>query len=226
MPGRASFRTLTQIVLGLLLVAVGSALTVHLVGWADLSALIPFWPLSLVLVGLAELMPARGRGRLWGLLLIFLGAAFQLWTLDLVAVSPLQLWPLLLVAAGLLVLWIAWRRKNQPPTAGDRLSELGIFAAFHRAVETPAFAGGTLTLILAGCEVDLTQATMAGDEAVVDLVALGGGATFRIPPGWVAVDELSGFFGGIDNRAVHGPEGAPRLVIRGTAILGGADVRR
>lgn len=224
MAGRASFRPLTQVVLGLLLVILGTALTIHLLGWADLRSFAPFWPASILALGLAELAPAKGRGRIWGLTLLALGAVFQLWTLGFLPVSPLRLWPLLLVALGLLVLWLAGRRNRGSP--GEGLAELAVFSTFHRSFEDRPFSGGSLSLICAGGEVDLRRARMAGPEAVVDLVAIVGGATLKVPEGWVAVDELSGFFGGIENQAASGPPEAPRLIIRGTAILGGADVRR
>jgi LiaF transmembrane domain/LiaI-LiaF-like transmembrane region len=61
-----------------------------------------FWPLILIVAGVAQLVSTRQpRNLTAGLFLVTLGAYFQLWMLDLIDIRLWQLWPVILIVIGI-----------------------------------------------------------------------------------------------------------------------------
>ena len=61
-----------------------------------------FWPLILIVAGVAQLVSTRQpRNLTAGLFLVTLGGYFQLWMLDLIDVRLWQLWPVILIVIGI-----------------------------------------------------------------------------------------------------------------------------
>src|SRR5262249_32954025 len=75
-----------------------------------------------------------------------------------------------------------------------------------------------------GCELDFSSATIDG-EAALDVLAFWGGIGIKVPRGWQVVWRVTALLGGYEDKTTAAPAGAPRLIIRGTAIMGGIDVR-
>jgi hypothetical protein len=62
-----------------------------------------------------------------------------------------------------------------------------------------ALQGGDINVIMAGCEIDLRQASIEG-EAVLNVFALCGGITIKIPPDWSVVLQGTPILGGFEKR--------------------------
>jgi hypothetical protein len=60
-----------------------------------------FWPLLLIVGGVAQLITRRPRNLTVGLFLVTAGVYLQLWMLDLIALSLWQLWPVILIVIGI-----------------------------------------------------------------------------------------------------------------------------
>jgi hypothetical protein len=116
--------------------------------------------------------------------------------------------------------------------AGDAVDHLALFSGVSRSVTSPAFRGGRLVAIFGGLELDLTRAAMTRPEARLDVWALFGGASIRVPAGCEVVVQAVPIFGGVDVRGQRRPpaiaSGEPppggRLVVGGLALFGGIDV--
>ncbi|MGW7488008.1 DUF1707 SHOCT-like domain-containing protein [Streptomyces sp. NPDC054786] len=86
----------------------------------------------------------------------------------------------------------------------------------------------TAFCLMGGGEIDLREANFAGSEVVITCWALMGGVNIVVPPG-VDVDVRGlGIMGGFDSRedGVPGEPGAPRVIVRGLALMGGVGVER
>ncbi len=98
----------------------------------------------------------------------------------------------MLIGAGLLMLWsrLAPPQAGIPniPTEGHEgvLNEYAIFGGVDRKVTTDDFRGGHVSAMFGGVDIDLRQAGMRGDSAVIDVNSLFGGVEFKIPPNWIA----------------------------------------
>ena len=80
--------------------------------------------------------------------------------------------------------------------------------------------------VIGGCEIDLRHASIAeGREAVIDAFALWGGIEIKVPEDWEVVNRGSAFLGGFENKTRPLPGAAKRLVVTGTAIMGGVEVK-
>jgi predicted membrane protein len=87
------------------------------------------------------------------------------------------------------------------------------------------FKGGQAMAVMGGCEIDLRRATIAQDEAVLDILAFWGGVGVRVPEEWQVVNRVNAFLGGIENKTQPIRGAKQRLVLTGTVIMGGAEVK-
>jgi hypothetical protein len=217
-----------------------------------------FWPVALIAAGLVKLVDSTyGGGRLFGGILLAVGAIFLGGNLGFYDVTMRELWPLFLIGAGLIMLgnrvwgpdWHGSRRfggwpgptpgpwdkgpdkgrEAEADASGSILNEAAIFGGGKRKVTSQDFKGGELTAIFGGFEIDLRNAGMAGDSAVLEVNAIFGGAEIRIPDTWTAVVQGMGIFGGYgDDTRAPNPAANPqikRLFVKGTAVFGGVSVK-
>jgi len=191
-----------------------------------------YWPVALIAGGLVKLVDSTyAGGRVFGGILLGVGAIFLGATLGFFDVSIGELWPLFLIGAGLMMLgkrvwgphwpgppqglWDKGRwekgqrnkgnwdqgREGEGSASDSTLNEVAIFGGGKRKVTTQDFKGGELTAIFGGFEIDLRYAGMTGDSAVLEINAIFGGAEVRIPDTWTAVVQGMGIFGGYGDES-------------------------
>jgi hypothetical protein len=111
----------------------------------------------------------------------------------------------------------------------DTLNVNTVFGGAKRVVGSQDFRGGEVVAIFGGVELDLRQAGMAGDSAVLEITAIFGGVELKIPQHWSAVVEGAGIFGGYSDETLQpNPAqfpGAKRLIVKGSAVFGGVEVK-
>ena len=78
---------------------------------------------------------------------------------------------------------------------------------------------------MGGCEIDLRKATIGEEEAVLDIFAFWGGVVIQVPEEWEVDNRVNAFLGGVENKTRPVPSGAQRLVLTGTVLMGGAEVK-
>jgi hypothetical protein len=81
--------------------------------------------------------------------------------------------------------------------------------------------------IMGGAGLDFREAKMPPGETEVNILAIMGGVEVIVPPGLAVETHGFGFMGGfegVDQVGVDRDPDAPRLVIRGMAIMGGVEV--
>ena len=89
-----------------------------------------------------------------------------------------------------------------------------------------SFVGGQATAFMGGLELDLREAMIEGDEAVIELFVLMGGVQIQIPENWEVISEFDVLLGGVEDRTRSRSEDATKkLVLRGTVLMGGLDLR-
>lgn len=217
-----------KLVLGLCVLTVGVLLTIDNLDLADTRWLLRFWPAGLIAVGLAAWFAAgKGSSRGGPLLLILLGSWLSLDRLDIIDVNPFALfWPTVLIVAGGSLIMQTLRRRQAPVDDDASVSSFAFMGAVKRASNASRFQHSDLNAMWGGCELDLREATIpSGAEASVDVFALMGGHKIQVPKGWIVDTRVFPFMGGVDDKT--GPASgadAPRLVIRGTVIMGGLHI--
>lgn len=218
---------------GLLLIAVGVVFlldTTGVVALGDIPA--TYWPLLLVGWGIWALVRERGRS-LAGLLVLLLGVAFQAERLDYLEPGwPGRYWPAILIVVGLAVLLEAAlpdRRQRGPGSERGRgedwVDGVAILSGRKERVRGGAWRGGRITAIMGGVEVDLSDATPVEGGAVLHVTAIMAGVELRVPQDWRVTITGTPLLGGFDDKTRGGSADGPSLEVRGSAIMGGVDIK-
>ncbi|MGW8122657.1 LiaI-LiaF-like domain-containing protein [Roseivirga echinicomitans] len=148
-------------------------------------------------------------------------------------VDIFDLWPLVFVVAGFAIVSRNRNVKDEKfdPNTGNlnanKINDTAIFGGGDKVINSSNFMGGSLTAIFGGSTIDLTQAKLAEGRNEIDVFYMFGGSKIRVPQDWNVQVSVTGIFGGMsDRRKFIDPEHDEKkqLVIRGTAIFGGAEI--
>lgn len=222
-----------KLVLGVALILMGVAFTLDNLGLMNAHLIFKFWPLVIILWGMAKLWQEGLEHGGAGLILVAIGTFFLMVMLGHGNLAE-ALTPLGLVAFGI---WMVMKalRKNRGPAPGMANSEnyvqaTAIFCGAKRRVVTQAFEGGEFTAIFGGFDADLRRAAPSGNQARLDVFALFGGGEIKVPETWVVVNHATALFGGIDDKTQDDHSRAadpnsPRLILTGLVLFGGLEIR-
>jgi hypothetical protein len=121
------------------------------------------------------------------------------------------------------------------PTARlDRISIFSIWSSVRRTSTASPFRGGDITAIMGGGQLDLRLAAIpAGQEAVLDIVAVMGGVEILVPATWEVSTPIMPFMGGVEDKRFPPLQADPnvrrenggRLVLRGLVMMGGVHIK-
>jgi predicted membrane protein len=196
-----------------------------------------FWPLILVVFGLARIVESRTPASLvWGGLVASAGGVLFLENLNLVTLDFSFIWPLVLIAFGLTLLWKALDRQRLLASGGADTSSpssssslAAVFSGGKRRMTTPDFRGLDVLALFGGFEVDLRESRIEVDQAVIDVNAMFGGVKLLVPYNWTVTVKGFGMFGAFEDKTVPpraDPGSKPQhLVVTGVSIFGGTVVQ-
>jgi hypothetical protein len=206
-------------------------LAAGVIGWLDHSGslhasdFLPWWPLVFIALGIAQ-MPQRQ----WvsAVALIAIGMLFlpPLPFLPHFRVSSiLAVWPLLISVGGVSLIRQALSPAARGASSANSFHTVAVMGGVGRAVASSDFAGGDAVAVMGGCEINLGGAKIT-KEATIDVLAFWGGIDIRVPRGWRIENHVRAILGGVvDKTDDNVPAAAPRLIIRGSAIMGGVEVK-
>lgn len=209
-------RVTPNLAFGICLVVVGVALMLDRLQLLDARQILRFWPVGLVLFGAALIMQSFQRVDATPTVRqqqSFNGGH----VIALVFIA-------LIVSQGL-------GRGGGVTARNDASETVSLFAVMsrHQQVSSaPVFRGGEMMSVMGRTDLDLRQTTVApGEEAVIEVFTLMGGATIRVPDGWTVDIRAVPVMGGVRDRrdGVRDVPGAPRIIIRGFIMMGGLDIR-
>lgn len=122
---------------------------------------------------------------------------------------------------------MAKRRLVSRGTEDDNEVDLVIiFDGLEFSSRAPSFTRGSILTWYGGATIDLTDATLAPEGAVLDVRTVFGGLQVFVPASWaVDVQVVSVFAGVADTRDAGAVDGAgPRLLVTGWSAFGGVGV--
>ncbi len=199
------------------------------------------WPVLLIFIGV--LIGFRNRfTNASSLILIFIGGFFLAAKLiDEPNIAP-YFWPVLLIAGGL---WFIFSPKNyfdrktwdnlenkakglyQNIDSDDILRSTVIFSGVKKTMLSKNFRGGESVNVLGGTEINLADADIEG-VAVLELTQILGGTKLIVPPHWEIRSEVVAILGGLEDKRRNiqvSEPGKHVLILRGTTILGGIEIK-
>jgi len=239
-PGRG----LSHLVIGLFIVVVGIALLLRTMDF-PIPDLWEYWPVILIVLGLAKVSDSPyAAGKLWGGMVFLVGCGFLANNLHLLPGFHFGwelIWPLIIIYFGASMLlrgigpgagWGHWGHWSSNASGGDTRPDFNYVAMFgggKRRIESKEFRGGSAVAIFGGYNIDLRDAAMAGESAMIDVNALFGGIDIRVPDTWLVEVRASAIFGGVDDKTAppRTTPGVPppKLIITGFAAFGGIVVK-
>ncbi|HYK04639.1 MAG TPA: DUF5668 domain-containing protein [Thermoanaerobaculia bacterium] len=210
-----------QLAWGALLLTVGIIFWLDRIGRLDARDYVEYWPVAVIVIGLAHLPQRRWFGAaVWtgvGVLFLMRQLGF-----DTIAFWQLiGLWPLLISLGGVTLI----RQALRPKPAGTMFSAAAVMAGNVLHVGSQEFAGADLVAVMGGCDVDLSSAKAPRGEIEIYALAFWGGIEIRVPRGWRVESHVAQILGGFEDKTVGAAENATTLIVRGSAIMGGIEVK-
>lgn len=111
--------------------------------------------------------------------------------------------------------------------SGDVVDSQAIFCGIQKRVLSKNFHGGKISTFFGGTEIDLSQADLR-EGAILDVDVAFGGIKLVVPPHWDLKIDVSNVFAGIEDKRMYAqtaPDPAKVLVIKGTVIFGGLEIK-
>ncbi len=223
-------RSQHRMTIGIILIAIGALLffdQMNIFRFGDIIG--TWWPMILVAIGILQL---NSGNKASASILLILGVFFQLNQLDILGWNIWNLiWPLLIVLAGFYLIKGSSNAENKMVKSGengDTINVLALFSGNTSKVSSQLFAGGQITAIFGGADVDLSQASTKLPEVNLTITALFGGADLVIGDGWRVEVHGTPLFGGIDEKRrteLIISEEKPLLKINATVLFGGIDIK-
>jgi predicted membrane protein len=232
----------SRLIIGLIIVAIGTILLLGNLGWLDARHLLrSLWPLALVAAGVSMLRnPDKGRNQPWAWVFITVG----IWIfLDRVGWVSFNVWQLimpsiLLVVGGTLV-WRAMQDQSAEKQEhsvrrialpGEEPSEFVRSFAFMSYCDLHPvlypFRGGDVSAVMGGVKLDLRDTKMYGDQATLDVFAFWGGIEILVPPDWIVSSKVTPIIGGfVDSRRPSTVVPTKTLLITGFNLMSGVEVK-
>ncbi|WP_320052113.1 LiaI-LiaF-like domain-containing protein [uncultured Acetobacteroides sp.] len=237
-----------KIAFGLVLIAAGFILMLEKMNLIspEVTHWVFTWQMLLIVIGFVNIFSRESY--VSGLVLIMVGAFFLVpRIIDLPFNFIGMFWPILLIGGGvLLILKHSVRRsygdekKNEDGCCMGPFSrtttvetdgivdDFNLFGASKRRY-TAGFRGGKFTNIFGGAEIDLTQAQLDNNVAIIETVCVFGGMTLFVPSDWEVQVEVVSILGGFgDKRSfvrTSVVEPRKRLIVKGVCVFGGGEIK-
>ena len=200
------------------------------------------WPMILIAIGLLSGLQNNFRNRGW-FILLFMGIVFLVddnmagWNLHRF------IWPVALIVFGFFFLAernsCSNRRRNRGlPQGNEPLSsnvdddsnefiDYSIFmGSIKKKIVSKNFRGGTISCVMGGTELDLSQADIQ-KPAVIDISQLFGGTKIVVPAHWDIKSEVSAMLGGFEDKrniSSHVIDSNKTLLLKGSTLFGGIEI--
>ncbi len=219
----------SKILFGLLFVVVGVVYGLQELGVITdigLTANVIF-PFIMIIIGLIILL--NNHNIIFGGIVTFLGVVNLLddWYPQLNKI----IFPGILVIIGIEILLggifkrIARPRDNLSIDNNDEINAIAVLGGVEKKVVSQNFKGGKADAFLGGVVLDLTGIKLTSN-AIIDVNAFMGGVEIKLPSSIRIRSDVNGFLGGVEIK--HNPiepTGEYILILRGTAVLGGIEVK-
>ena len=201
--------TLPSLLSGAAIIAAGVVLLLDQTGVIQIREVLQYWPGILLGIGAWKLTEKGTFNKLLGADLLIVGALLMAHQLHYLRLRPQLFIGVFLVLFGLHFVAQALDpdRVRSGELSEGMLRRWAIFGGTHERFTASDFRGGDLSTVFGGLEIDLRNATMAGDRA--DLY-------------------VSCMFGGVDNKTREREikdEHPKTLYLKGMVVFGGIEIK-
>ncbi|MGK9475183.1 LiaF transmembrane domain-containing protein [Melioribacter sp. OK-6-Me] len=224
----------TRILMGLILIVLGTLLLLDNYGVLILPEFIYSWEYLFILFGLLLFLLTHNKTA--GLIFIAIG---------LFKIAP-ELWPILLILLGVYLLFrqrgnsihrFGGRYFHHKTKIGERkastedgmIEEVSVFGGSNKNYYINNFKGGNIVSIFGGSEINLSNCNLAEGDSTLEITIIFGGTTLIVPSDWKIVIDVLPIFGGFsDSRRNVSDSNIDEdkiLYIKGIIIFGGGEIK-
>jgi len=229
----------SRVFTGLFVIALGSFFLAKQMG-VDFPEWLFDWPMILIAIGI--FIGARHSFRTGGWIIpIVIGCVFMIDSFSPGFSFHRYIWPMLIIGLGLFILlrpkkharensrrgWSAMGTSTHLGSTEDYIDSVSIFGGNKKNIISKDFKGGDIVIFFGGTEFNLMQADITA-PVELEVTQFFGGTKLIIPSNWKIVSEVVTVFGSFeDKRQIlkEIPEGDKVLILRGTVVFGGIDVK-
>ena len=235
----------SRLIFGIIVIAIGVLFLLNGMGIADLSGLLDWWPMIIVLVGVWRLIAGKFRSLFGPLLLIAIGAILQIWNLDAFNLDFGKfLLPAILIVVGIAILAGGIRRRRRgrrnSSTSHNASSIIDVDvssyadaddATLHAVVGSQDriisgdFQSASINVVMGSGSLDLRNARIVDKPATLEASVVIGEVKIRVPADWnvrivnsIQVGEAK------DIRARQNNDDNPDLIVKGSLKMGGLQI--
>jgi predicted membrane protein len=222
-----------RIVFGSVIIGIGILAFLDKLNLFQIGHFFQFWPTVFIVAGLLKITKAKTISRaLTGLGLISFGIILMLTHMGVIHLGWHDLWPLILIFVGLSIIFkgqgdkcsSAHWAKDVNVCDGSTVDITAIFGGNKTTNNSQDFKGGDINALMGGVELDLRGASLQSD-AILDVNAIWGGVQLKIPSDWTIVNKSAAILGAVEDKSIPSANSTKRLIITGTAIMGGVDIK-
>ncbi|MDR7090126.1 LiaI-LiaF-like domain-containing protein [Cellvibrio fibrivorans] len=192
-----------------------------------------FWPTVFIAVGILKILHSKGRSSIFiGGGLIFVGVVLTLKHLGLLNINLWDWWPAILIAVGAYIMFKDKGRggsmvfgSGEQASSDNSCLDISVVMGGNKTISNSQdFKGGDITAVMGGVELDLRGASISSD-AVLNLWATWGGIVIKVPEDWSVINRGTALMGAIEDKTISPAGSTKRLIITGTAIMGGVEIK-
>ncbi|WP_280688043.1 DUF1707 domain-containing protein [Kitasatospora sp. GAS204B] len=116
--------------------------------------------------------------------------------------------------------------RQLPPAREEPANLVAVFGGSARKGRWRVGSHIRATAVFGGVELDLTDAVFESPEVLIEVSAVFGGVSIRVPENVTLVGSGVGIFGGFEVREQTAPDPyAPVVRVKGAAVFGGCDAK-
>lgn len=198
------------------------------------------WQMLLIALGILFLSARRG-GVVPGVILIVIGGIFLLPEVISLPIKTNQLlWPAIIIAIGFIILFKGFQHPDGlfkgnfgkgTFTDTDYINANLLFGGGEYMFNSDNFKGGKISAIFGGGKYDLRKAKLCATQTnILEISIIFGGIELLIPGDWNIKVEVDSILGGFSHKktdySTSEIDPSKVLIIRGTVIFGGGEIKR
>lgn len=215
-----------QFVLGILLIVAGLFTFLSNADiWSTRAIFGDWWPLFFIIAGVYMLW-VNIRNFVLPTLVLFFGVVMLINTLDIgkVDIGAIFL-PMILVGFGLSSVVSAMGiKKNNVVEPDDNI--VAILGSSSSKNMSKNFTGSSVSAIMGGVELDISKAVIK-KPAVLNVSIIMGGLELRVPENVKVINRTQSALGGIEDKTTPTKSDDDQtLIIQGTIVMGGVEIKR
>lgn len=208
--------------IALLLIFLGAGFLLQSLGYFDFGWIIgQWWPALIIIFGIIEFSKPTPRKIVPALIILF-GTILLFSRFTSTDVNFWGLfWPLILLFIGGSLLF---RQKPDTSSLETALDTFTFMSGTEKRVKSKGFTGGSAVTLLGGTTIDLREATLA-EGATLDVLVFAGGIEILLPEDCQVNNQVLAIAGGIEDKTLGITKSTQTLILTGTVLMGGIDIK-